>query len=44
MGGDRNMITLVQASGMETWPPQSKEEVASRLVAHISQALGGESS
>ena len=44
MGGDRNMITLVQASGMETWPPQSKEEVAARLVAHISQALGGESS
>jgi phosphopantothenoylcysteine decarboxylase/phosphopantothenate--cysteine ligase len=43
MGGDRNMITLVQASGMETWPPQSKEEVASRLVAHISQAIGGES-
>jgi phosphopantothenoylcysteine decarboxylase/phosphopantothenate--cysteine ligase len=44
MGGDRNMITLVRASGMETWPPQSKEEVASRLVARISQALGGESS
>jgi len=44
MGGDRNMITLVRASGMETWPPQSKEEVAFRLVAHISQALGGESS
>ena len=33
MGGDRNMITLVRASGMETWPPQSKEEVAFRLVA-----------
>ena len=44
MGGDRNMITLVRASGMETWPPQSKEEVASQLVTHISQALGGESS
>lgn len=43
MGGDRNMITLVQASGMETWPPQSKEEVASRLVARILQALGGDS-
>ena len=43
MGGDRNMITLVQASGMETWPPQSKEEVASRLVVRISQALGGDS-
>ena len=44
MGGDRNTITLVQASGVETWPPQGKEEVASRLVARISQALGGESS
>jgi phosphopantothenoylcysteine decarboxylase/phosphopantothenate--cysteine ligase len=44
MGGDRNTITLVQASGVETWPPQSKEEVASRLVARISQALGGGSS
>ena len=44
MGGDRNMITLVRTSGMEIWPPQSKEEVASRLVARISQALGGESS
>ena len=42
MGGDRNMITLVQASGMETWPPQSKEEVAAQLVARISQSLGGE--
>jgi phosphopantothenoylcysteine decarboxylase/phosphopantothenate--cysteine ligase len=44
MGGDRNMITLVQASGTETWPPQSKEEVASQLVTRISQAFGGESS
>ena len=44
MGGDRNTITLVHASGMETWPPQTKEEVASRLVARISQALGGEAS
>jgi phosphopantothenoylcysteine decarboxylase/phosphopantothenate--cysteine ligase len=43
MGGDRNAITLVWASGMETWPPQSKVEVASRLVARISQALNGES-
>jgi phosphopantothenoylcysteine decarboxylase / phosphopantothenate---cysteine ligase len=44
MGGDRNMITLVQASGTETWPPQSKEEVASQLVTRISQAFDGESS
>jgi phosphopantothenoylcysteine decarboxylase/phosphopantothenate--cysteine ligase len=44
MGGDRNAITLVTAAGAETWPPQSKEEVASQLVAHISQALDGETS
>jgi phosphopantothenoylcysteine decarboxylase/phosphopantothenate--cysteine ligase len=41
MGGNRNMIMLVRASGVETWPPQSKEEVASRLVAQVSQALSG---
>ncbi len=43
MGGDSNTITLVRASGMETWPPQSKEEVASQLVARISQTLGASS-
>jgi phosphopantothenoylcysteine decarboxylase/phosphopantothenate--cysteine ligase len=41
MGGDRNAITLVSASGVETWPPQSKEEAAVLLVARISQALDG---
>jgi phosphopantothenoylcysteine decarboxylase/phosphopantothenate--cysteine ligase len=39
MGGDRNTITLVRASGVETWPPQSKDEVASRLVARIADSL-----
>ena len=39
MGGDRNTITLVRASGVEAWPPQSKDEVASRLVARIADAL-----
>ncbi|HEY6022795.1 MAG TPA: bifunctional phosphopantothenoylcysteine decarboxylase/phosphopantothenate--cysteine ligase CoaBC [Pseudolabrys sp.] len=39
MGGDRNTITLVQASGVEAWPPQSKDEVASRLIARIADAL-----
>jgi phosphopantothenoylcysteine decarboxylase/phosphopantothenate--cysteine ligase len=43
MGGDRNTVTLVQASGVETWPPQSKEDVASQLVARISQTLGASS-
>jgi phosphopantothenoylcysteine decarboxylase/phosphopantothenate--cysteine ligase len=43
MGGDENTITLVRASGLETWPPQSKEEVATLLVARISEALEGKS-
>jgi phosphopantothenoylcysteine decarboxylase/phosphopantothenate--cysteine ligase len=39
MGGDRNTITLVRTSGVEAWPPQSKDEVASRLVARIADSL-----
>jgi phosphopantothenoylcysteine decarboxylase / phosphopantothenate---cysteine ligase len=42
MGGDRNTITLVRASGAEAWPPQSKDEVAAMLVARIGDALKGE--
>lgn len=41
MGGDRNTITLVSASGTETWAPQSKEEVAALLITRISEALIG---
>jgi phosphopantothenoylcysteine decarboxylase/phosphopantothenate--cysteine ligase len=41
MGGDRNTIILVRASGVETWPPQSKDEVASLLVSRIGDALKG---
>jgi phosphopantothenoylcysteine decarboxylase/phosphopantothenate--cysteine ligase len=44
MGGDRNAITLVRASGVETWPPGTKEEVAAQLVTRIAHALGGGSS
>jgi phosphopantothenoylcysteine decarboxylase / phosphopantothenate---cysteine ligase len=44
MGSDWNTITLVSAAGAETWAPQSKEEVASQLVARISQAIDGETS
>jgi phosphopantothenoylcysteine decarboxylase/phosphopantothenate--cysteine ligase len=39
MGGDRNTIQLVRASGVEAWPPQSKEDVAAMLIGHISEAL-----
>jgi phosphopantothenoylcysteine decarboxylase/phosphopantothenate--cysteine ligase len=42
MGGDRNTIMLVRASGIDAWPPQSKDEVAAMLVARIADALSGE--
>ena len=35
MGGDRNTIQLVTAQGIEPWPPQSKEAVATMLIARI---------
>jgi phosphopantothenoylcysteine decarboxylase/phosphopantothenate--cysteine ligase len=35
MGGDSNTVHLVSHDGVETWPTLAKEEVASRLVAHI---------
>ena len=42
MGGDCNTITLVRASGVEAWPPQSKDEVAAMLIARIADALKGD--
>jgi phosphopantothenoylcysteine decarboxylase/phosphopantothenate--cysteine ligase len=41
MGGDRNSVHLVTARGVESWPPQSKQEVARALVQRIAEALGG---
>jgi phosphopantothenoylcysteine decarboxylase/phosphopantothenate--cysteine ligase len=41
MGGDRNTVHLVSARGVESWPPQSKEEVARALVARIAETLAG---
>src|SRR5262249_40823263 len=41
MGGDRNKIELVTVKGVESWPPQSKDDVAAKLVARIAQSLGG---
>jgi phosphopantothenoylcysteine decarboxylase/phosphopantothenate--cysteine ligase len=35
MGGDRNRVHLITAERVESWPPQSKEEVARALVARI---------
>jgi phosphopantothenoylcysteine decarboxylase/phosphopantothenate--cysteine ligase len=39
MGGDRNTVHLVSASGVESWPTQSKEQVARALVARVAAAL-----
>ncbi len=39
MGGDRNAVHLVSAAGVESWPSQSKDQVAQTLVARIAAAL-----
>jgi phosphopantothenoylcysteine decarboxylase / phosphopantothenate---cysteine ligase len=39
MGGDRNTIELVTATDIEPWPPQSKEDAATMLIARIAQEL-----
>jgi phosphopantothenoylcysteine decarboxylase/phosphopantothenate--cysteine ligase len=41
MGGDRNTVHLVTAQGVESWPPQSKEDVARALTARIAETLVG---
>lgn len=41
MGGDRNTVHLVTANGVESWPLQSKDEVARHLVSRIATALNG---
>jgi phosphopantothenoylcysteine decarboxylase/phosphopantothenate--cysteine ligase len=40
MGGDANTVHLVTADAVESWPTQSKEEVARNLVARIAAGLG----
>jgi phosphopantothenoylcysteine decarboxylase / phosphopantothenate---cysteine ligase len=39
MGGDHNKVHLITAKGVESWPDQSKDEVARALVARIAAAL-----
>ncbi len=39
MGGDANTIQMVTANGVESWPPQSKEDVARALIERIAAAL-----
>jgi phosphopantothenoylcysteine decarboxylase/phosphopantothenate--cysteine ligase len=40
MGGLRNRVHLVTATGVEDWPEAAKEDVARQLVARIAEALG----
>ncbi len=39
MGGDANTIHVVTADGVESWPPQSKNDVARALIARIVTAF-----
>jgi phosphopantothenoylcysteine decarboxylase/phosphopantothenate--cysteine ligase len=39
MGGDRNTVHLVTASGVDTWPTLSKADVAEKLVAHLARMV-----
>jgi len=41
MGGDVNTVHLVTAGGVESWPPQSKDDVARALVGRIAAVLAG---
>jgi len=43
MGGDTNAVHLIAAEGVESWPKQSKDDVAKQLVARIAEAIGGKS-
>jgi len=42
MGGTENAVTLITATGTETWARASKQAVAERLAARIAGALGPE--
>ena len=39
MGGDRNTVHLITREGVESWPTQSKDEVARNLAARLAAAL-----
>ena len=41
MGGDMNTVHLVTASGVESWPPQAKDQVARTLIERVAAALDG---
>jgi phosphopantothenoylcysteine decarboxylase/phosphopantothenate--cysteine ligase len=39
MGGDHTQIHLITGAGVEDWPPMSKDEMATRLLARAADAL-----
>jgi phosphopantothenoylcysteine decarboxylase/phosphopantothenate--cysteine ligase len=41
MGGDSNTVHLITTNAVESWPPQSKEDVARRLVERIAATQVG---
>ena len=41
MGGDANTVSLITATKVESWPPQSKDDVARMLIGRIAAALAG---
>ena len=43
MGGDSNTIHLITPTAVESWPPQSKDDVARMLIQRIATALEGDS-
>ncbi len=43
MGGDKNTVHLVSASGVESWPELDKSEVARRLMEEFARRLGPKS-
>jgi len=39
MGGDRNRVSIVSASGVDAWPELTKDEVATRLAQLVAERL-----
>jgi phosphopantothenoylcysteine decarboxylase/phosphopantothenate--cysteine ligase len=40
MGGDINTVHLITAEAVDSWPPQSKDDVARALIERVAMELG----
>ncbi len=40
MGGDRNTVHIISATGTESWPVMTKDEVAVSLIKRVADAVG----